>query len=104
MRSLLLKNRISSIQRLSYAGTNGTWGEINSDIACFLRPMTEQQAALNNYQWGRAFHVFVDDSVDLIEGDKIVINDVTYLVKGVSEYAAGREPFKKAAITLPEKS
>lgn len=106
MRSLLLTHFITSIQRLTYPTgqtTGATWQDVNQNIHGHLKPMGEQQAAVNNYQWGRAFLLQVNNSVDLQEGDKVVIADTSYNVRGVASYG-GNEPYKKAVLTLPEKA
>jgi len=104
MRTFLQNNLITSLQRLSYSGTNGSWTEINAGIRCYLRPMNEQQASVNNYQWGKAFNILVQDGIDIAEGDKVVIDGLTYNVRGVARHNRGREPYKKAVATLPETS
>lgn len=102
MRTFLQNTLITSIQRLSYNGTNGTWDEINANVRCYFRPLSAEQAAVNNFQWGRAHTILVQDSIDVAEGDKIIIDGDTYNVRGVVRHNRGREPYKKAVVTLPE--
>ena len=103
---MLQNSLIATIERQSNQTVNGviqsSWATLYSGIRGFLRPMSEQQAAVGNYQWGKAYHVFVDNSVDLKEGDRITVNSTVYIIRGVAIVNYGAEPFKKAAATLPE--
>lgn len=105
MRTLLQTHNIEIITRLTYPTgetKNATWLEVNNNVPCHLRTMSEQQAQVNSYQWGRAFTLQLADTVDIQTGDKVTIAGVSYNVRGVGSFG-GSFPYKKVILTLPEK-
>ncbi len=96
-------NRTVEIQRLSYSGTpkKSSFGTV-STVKGYLRPLSEVQASDNGFQFGQAFVLLVDTSVDLRESDDVIIESVTYKVKGVANHDRGGLAHRRALITLPE--
>ena len=96
-------NRTVEIKRLSYSGTpkKGIYAT-TSTVKGYLRPLSEVQASDNGFQFGQAFVLLVDTSVDLKESDDVVVDGVTYKVKGVANHDRGGLAHRRALITLPE--
>lgn len=94
---------ISSILRQTYTGGKSSFSSVGSATG-FLRPLTEEQASNNGIQWGRGFSLIVETSVDIREGDKVVIDSVEYTVKGMVNYSYGQPTdYKRCLLALPQK-
>ena len=79
-----------AIKRQSYTGTppKSSFAQI-ATTSCYLRPLTEEQAALNGLQFGLGFSAIFEVGVDIKEADQVVINSVTYTVRGVAVHDRG---------------
>lgn len=95
---------VTSIKRATYSGTppKSTYADIGS-ATCYLRPLAEEAATMNGGQFGYAFNAIFEVSVDIREGDKIVISGVEYTVRGVVNHDRGfNTPYKRCLLTKPE--
>lgn len=99
------EHALTLVQRQVYSGSpsksalttvSGATGSI------YMRTLNEEQAALNGLQWGQAFSGVIDTSIDVQTGDRITVDAVVYLVKGVLTNDRGRLlDFKKILLTKP---
>lgn len=53
-----------------------------------LRQLSAEEASLNGVQFGLGFSLITELGIDLQEGDRIVVDAVEYLVRGVSDFTA----------------
>ncbi len=79
---------ISAISRQTYTGLKSTFSSVGT-ASCYLRPLTEDQASLNGFQYGTAFSAIFETSVDIREADKVTIDSIVYLVHGVVVHNRG---------------
>lgn len=97
---------VTAIKRQSYSGTpaKSVYSTIGS-TTCYLRPLNEEQAAVNGVQFGLGFSAIFETSVDVRESDKLVIEGIEYTVRGIVNHDRGfRTSYKRALITKPEKA
>lgn len=97
---------ISAITRQTYSGTpsKSSYSSVGT-ASCYLRPLSEEQASMNGFQYGTGFSAIFETSVDIREGDKIVISGVTYTCRGVVNYDRGfNTQYKRALLQKPENS
>ena len=70
----------------------------------YLRPMNEEQSAVNGVQFGLGFMLIVECDVDVQQGDRLEIEGVNYTVRGVVNHDRGNlTRYKRCAMTKPEK-
>jgi hypothetical protein len=106
MRTFTGQKTVSAISRQSYTGTpsKSVYASVGTST-CYLRPMTEEQASVNGFQYGLAFTAIFETSVDVRESDKITIDSVVYTVRGVANHDRGYATgYKKCVITKAENS
>lgn len=90
MKTFTGQKAISSIQRMVYTGNKSAYQTVISSVSCYLRPLTEEQASMNGYQYGTGFSAIFEVSVPVQEGDRITINAIAYTVRGVVVHDRGR--------------
>lgn len=95
MRTFLDKS--VEIKRLSYVGDKSSLSTL-ATVSGYLRQMSEEQSSLNNIQYGQGFKLIVEDSVDIKATDNVVIDGVSYTVKGVASHDRGSEPYKSISL------
>lgn len=96
---------ISSVKRLSYSGSpsKGTYSVVGSNLNGYLRPLSEEQAAVNSLQWGIGFTVITEVGVDIQVGDIITIEGQDYTVRGRADHNRGfRAQYQKYLVLKPE--
>lgn len=104
MKIFTSQKTISAIKRQSYTGNKSTFSTVGTGT-CYLRPLSEEQASNNNLQFGRAFALIMETTLDVQEGDKVTIDAVEYTVRGVANFDYnGATKYKRAVATLPEKA
>lgn len=105
MRSYLNKDTID-ISRHSYVGGKSSYASLATNVKAYVRPLTEEQSAINDVQFGRGFFVMVLDSIDVQEGDQITFNSVVHTVQGVSRHTRGFSipKFKQALMIKPQEN
>ena len=67
---------------------------------CYLRPMGEEDSAMNGVQFGLGFSIIVECDVDILEGDKLTIEGVEYTIRGVVNHDRGSATRYKRALAL----
>ncbi len=83
-----------SPSKSAFATVNGASGAI------YMRVLNEEQAAINGIQWGQAHSGVMDTSIDVQIGDRITVDSVKYIVKGVANNIKGRPlDYKKVILT-----
>lgn len=96
-------NSISKVERQVYTGSKSVLTDLLITATCYFRPLSEEQASLNNFQWGQAFQMITETSVDIRQGDRITVDSVVYLVRGMSNHnRGGFTSYKKYLCVLPE--
>lgn len=96
----------ATISRQSYTGSpaKSSFSTVSTP-SCYLRPLTEEQSALNAIQYGLGFSAIFEIGVDVKEGDIVTIDSVPYTVRGVVKHDRGfRAQYIKAVMFKPEKS
>lgn len=89
---------ITSILRKTYSNGKSSDASIGSGTG-YLRPLNEQESGFASVQFGSAFSLIVETSLDIKEGDKVVIDSITYMVRGtVNHDRGGFLAYKKALI------
>ena len=104
MRTFTNEKKISSIKRQVYTGDKSTFVSVASNKFGYFRPLTEDQSSVNGLQYGTGFSLMVENSVDVREADRITIDGVEYVCRGVGTHDRGSVPFKRCLITKPTKS
>lgn len=93
---------ISSIARQTYTGDKSSYASVGN-ATCYLRPLTEEQAAQNGVQWGNGFTMIVECAVDIREGDKVTISSTEYTVRGVVNHnRGGFTAYKRVLLLKPQ--
>lgn len=101
MRTFTGQKTISAITRQTYSGSpaKSSYASVGT-ATCYLRPLTEDQASMNGFQYGTAFSAIFETSVDIREQDKLTIGGVVYMVHGVVNHDRGiNTSYKRCLIT-----
>lgn len=96
-----LSNKDVEIKRQVYVGDKSSLVTVET-VKGYLRPLSEEQASLNGFEFGIGFVLLVDDEVDLRENDTVVIDSQTFLVGGVANHDRLNIAHKRALLTKPE--
>lgn len=84
---------------LQYGTTTGV-----SAVTGYLRPLGEEASSMNGIQYGYGFNLIVETAIDIKEGDQVVIDSVTYNVRGVVNHDRGTATqYKRCLMTKSEK-
>lgn len=97
---------VTAIKRQTYSGTpaKSVYASIGT-ATCYLRPLNEEQATVGGLQYGLAFSAIFETTVDIKEGDKIIIDSIEYTVRGIVNHDRGfNTSYKRALLTKPENS
>ena len=93
---------ITAILRQTYTGDKSAYASVGTATG-YLRPLTEEQSSVNGLQYGNGFSLIVETSVDIREQDKVTIDSVTYLIRGVVNHdRGGLLAYKRAILTKPQ--
>lgn len=102
MRYFTGQKTISAIKRQTYVGDKSSFASVGTATG-YLRPLTEEQASLNGLQYGNGFSLIVETSVDIREMDKVTIESIDYLVRGVVNHdRGGITAYKRCLLTKPQ--
>ena len=102
MKRYTTQKTISAIKRQSYVGNISSFTTVGTGT-CYLRPLSEVESSNNGFQYGVAYSVICETSLDIREMDKITIDSTDYLVKGVVNHNRGSyTPYKRALVVLPQ--
>lgn len=93
---------VSAISRQSYTDGVSAFASVGSCTGYF-RPLSEQESNFSNIQYGLAFSLITETSVDIKQGDKVTVDSVVYLVRGIVNHdRGGITAYKKALLIKPE--
>lgn len=102
MRYFTKQRSITAIKRLSYTGTKATTSSVGTAEG-YLRPLAADEASANSVQFGQAFQLIIETSVDIRVQDRVTIDSVDYLVRGVANHdRGGPTAYKACLVTLPQ--
>lgn len=92
MRTFTNETTISDISRLVYSGTpsTGTLTTVYQNLTGYLRPLSEELAAINGVQWGQGFTLITETDSPILVGDVLTINSETYTVRGLANHNRGK--------------
>ena len=91
-----------TIERQVYVGNKSSFSTLATATGHF-KQLEEETAALNGFQFGKAFKLEFEADIDLQDTDRVIIDSVTYNVQGVVPNKRGSVPFKTALLTQPER-
>jgi len=93
-----------AIYRLSQTGSKSAYGETaETTVSGYLRPLDEEQSAINGIeQFGVGFRLWVEVDADIQVTDKVVIDSITYLIRGVKTINRLALSYKSCVLTLPD--
>jgi len=92
-----------TIKRQVYTGDKSTYTAVSGNFSGYLRPMTEEQSAVNGVQFGLGFMLITEIDVDIRQGDRVTIDSVGYTIRGVVNHdRGGVTKYKRAVMTKPE--
>jgi hypothetical protein len=80
-----LVNTTADIARTSTVSGKQVYASASTGSRCRIEPASDYVAAVNEAQYGQAFKVFFDRSVDVRTNDKLTIDGVVYEVRGVKD-------------------
>lgn len=82
---------IATVKRLVYSGSpsKGTQQTVYTNLTGYLRPLSEESAAVSQMQWGVAFNLITEIDSPILVGDVLVIDSATYTVKGFADHSRG---------------
>lgn len=102
MRYFTKQRTISDIKRLTYTGSKATESSVGAGEG-YLRPLAADESSLNGVQFGQAFQLIVETSLDIRVQDRVTIDSVEYLVRGVANHdRGGPTAYKACLVTLPQ--
>ena len=105
MQTFTSHNQVSSIKRLIYSGSPslGTLTDTGNACTGYLRPLSEEQAAVNGLQWGIGYTLIVEVGIDIQVGDQLTIDGAIYTVRGRADHTRGfRAAYIKLLLVKPE--
>jgi hypothetical protein len=98
MRFFTGQKTISAISRQTYSGGKSSFSSVGTGTG-YLRPLNEQESSFASVQFGLAFSLIVETGVDIQETDKVTIDSITYVVRGVVNHdRGGLLAYRKALI------
>lgn len=102
MRYFTKQRSITAIKRLAYTGSKATTSSVGTAEG-YLRPLTADESSLNGVQFGQGYQLIVETSVDIRPQDRVTIDSVDYLVRGVANHdRGGFTAYKACLVTLPQ--
>lgn len=95
---------ISTVKRLSYTNGKGSSSVVYTNLTGYLRPLSEEQAATNDMQWGIGFTLITEVNSPILTGDILTIDSDTYTVNGMAKHDRGfNAKYYKYLLTLKTK-
>ena len=108
MSLLTLMDKSATVYHLAIYGGAGVqtlqekWQSSGTAIVCAIQPLDAQDIALTEGHYGQGAKLFCDVTVDIKEGDKVVSDGISYIVRGVQNFNFGRNPHKECIISQPQ--
>lgn len=87
----------ATIQEMTKVGTQYTFAD-SGTTPCFLQPLSSEMAQSYGIQSTKAHACFLPVDADVAEKKRLVIDGVTYGVKGVRTHNYGSIPHKRAIL------
>ena len=88
---------VATIRRMTESGDKFTYEDSGSTM-CFLQPASQEMAESFALTFTKGSIVYLPLDSDVHEKDRLVINGVTYGVKGVKTHDYGSIAHKKAGV------
>jgi hypothetical protein len=99
MRYFTSQNIISAISRQSYTNGKSAFASVGTGTG-YIKPLSEQEASFSGVQYGHGFTLIVETDVDIKEGDKITVDSINYMVRGVVNHnRGGITAYKRCLLT-----
>ena len=93
----LVERQVYTLGKSAFTTVSGVSGQV------YMRTLNEEQTALNGLQWGQGFSMIYPTTLDIRIGDRVTVDSVVYVVKGVLTNARGTIlDFGKALLTKPQ--
>lgn len=102
MNSYFFTDKIDTVKRLKNLDSYRT--AISATLTVYygsLQTMNDNRIQLSGGKLGQMYEYYCDISVPIVEGDKVYINSVCYMVQGVGDYNMG-SPTHKRLILVKE--
>jgi hypothetical protein len=97
-------DKSASVYRLTQSGAKSAYG--SSPVATvegYLRALDDEERALNGIeQIGSGFRFTAESGANINVTDKLVIDSVTYIVKGKKQVARGAMSYDYFLLVLPD--
>lgn len=91
----------ASIQRLVTTGDQHLF-QASGSSACFLQPLSRVASQAEGISFGKGFNCYLPVNADVMEGDRLVINGVTYGVRGLTTWSYGKLAHKIAMLEFKQ--
>lgn len=78
----------AAIHRMTEAGGKYTFG-LSSSSKCFLQPLDAEKSQAYGITFSKGYHCYLPLTADITEKDRLIIDSVTYGVKGVRQHNYG---------------
>lgn len=76
------------------------WQDVLADLPCTIHPVETQQQALGDGAFYKTYKMWCDLGTDILAGDRVILDDETYTVQGVSKYDFGRNNHLRVTLAL----
>lgn len=87
----------ATIKRTTKEGTKYTFATLGT-ATCFLQPLDVESAQALGISFSQSSKLYLPISTDISSGDRVVIDGITYGVKGVQKLGYGSLEHKKAIL------
>ena len=87
----------ATVQASTKVGTNYTYVDTGSTI-CFLQPLSDQETQLYGMTFGKGFNCYLPFTSVVADKMRLIIDGVTYGVKGIKTYTFGSLKHKRALL------
>jgi len=87
-----------TIQRKVKSGSTYLYSDLYTGIPCFLQPLDEQMSQIVGMTFGKSSRCYVGYETDVLESDRLVVDGITYGVKGFSAHNYGSLKHKRVLL------
>lgn len=94
-------DKTAEIKRQGYVGDKSGLVVVASSRA-YLRPLSEEDAAANGFQFGQAFMLQTPPEFAIQKGDHVEVDGVSYTCSGVAKHDRLSIAHKRSILTLPQ--
>ena len=92
---------LATVSRLNKVGDTSSYSTVGT-VRGFLKPLSEEQSAVNEIQYGKGFSFTTKKNSDIEASDIITIDGIDYTVNGSVFHPTGAG-FKKCILENPLK-